>query len=442
MRFQKLELATWRQFSVVDIDFHPSLTIITGTNGAGKSTILNILGQFIGVHRPYLGTPVRSSGKNRFLSSVFSIASRYIPWRLPKTDPNWSDVGSVTYSNGLKTPLKVPTQGQQQYSLHISNQQPIYGFHMPSHRAVANYQPVQSMAFGGAPPQNAFSTLINEVYTVYQGSNSGYSTLFRLKEILANWAIYGEGNSTLGADEEQRAAYLGFVEILHVLLPDEIGFTGLAVRAPEIVVETKTGDFLIDALSGGLTAIIEIAALIYTRSLMSDVVDGQFVVTMDEPENHLHPAIQRTILGSLVKAFPSVQFIVATHSPFVVTSTPNSFVYALRYEELSVSDEVWAEGVRESNEQPLTLDKNARKVQCIRLESANLSTGPSEILREVLGVPVTFPIWVEKSLEGLIAKYRNRPFSKETLSLLRTDVEEAGLAEFFPQAAIELGRTN
>jgi energy-coupling factor transporter ATP-binding protein EcfA2 len=442
VRFQKLELAAWRQFSVVDIDFHPSLTIITGTNGAGKSTILNILGQFIGVHRPYLGTPVQISGTTRFLSSVFSIAARIVPWRRPKTDPNWSEVGSVTYANGLKTALQVPTQGQQQYSLHIPNQQSIIGFHMPSHRAVANYRQVQSMTFGGAPPQGAFQTLINEVYTTYQGGRSDFSMLYRLKEMLANWAIFGEGNSTLGADEKQRSAFQGFVDILHILLPEEIGFVGLAVRAPDIVVETKTGEFLIDALSGGLTAIIEMAALIYTRSLMPDVVDGQFVVTMDEPENHLHPAMQRTILGLLVTAFPNVQFIVATHSPFVVTSSRDAFVYALRYEELGVSDEVWADGVVQPDGQPTLGSARARKVQCVRLEGANLSTSPSEILREVLGVPVTFPIWVETDLEALIAKYRNQPFNKETLIQLRADVEGAGLADLFPQAAIELGRTN
>ena len=217
---------------------------------------------------------------------------------------------------------------------------------------------------------------------------------------------------------------------------------GLSVRAPDIVVETHTGEFMIDALSGGLTAIIEMAALIYTRSLMPDVTDGHFVVTMDEPENHLHPAMQRTILGALVEAFPKVQFIVATHSPFIVSSRRDARVYALRYQELEVRDEVWAEGVSKPENMPTILDHRASKVECVYLEGSDLSAPSSEILREVLGVPVTFPKWVEARLETIVAKYRQSAFTKETINNLKRDVEEAGLADLFPDALIELGRTN
>lgn len=442
MGFQSLELAGWRQFSVVKIDFHPNLTIITGTNGSGKSTLLNILGHFIGAHRAYLGVPAKATGGIRFLSSLFSFRGRLLPWLRPKTDPNWSDVGNIEYNGGVRSVLRVPTQGQQQYHMDITDRQHVIGFHMPSHRSVANYRQVEKMAFGGTKPENAFPMLIGEVYSVFQGNRTEFSMLYRLKEILANWAAFGEGNSTLGTDEAQFKAYSGFVEILRQLLPEEIGFTGLTIRAPDIVVETRTGEFMIDALSGGLTAIIEMAALIYTRSLMPDVADGHFVVTMDEPENHLHPAMQRTILGALVKAFPKVQFIVATHSPFIVTSSRDARVYALRYQELDVSDEVWAEGVPRPEGTPAVADHRARKVECIHLDKSNLSASPSEILREVLGVPVTFPTWVEDSLEAIVAKYRQSPFNKETIEALKHDIEEAGLSELFPDALIELGRTN
>lgn len=54
----------------------------------------------------------------------------------------------------------------------------------------------------------------------------------------------------------------------------------------------------------------------------------QVIVLIDEPETHLHPRWQRTVLPSLVKALrgwdlehtPQVQFIVATHSPLVLAS--------------------------------------------------------------------------------------------------------------------------
>lgn len=58
-----------------------------------------------------------------------------------------------------------------------------------------------------------------------------------------------------------------------------------------------------------------------------------FLVIVDEIENHLHPSMQRSILPNLVKAFPSAQFIVTTHSPFVVNSVIDSSVYALKYND-------------------------------------------------------------------------------------------------------------
>ena len=54
----------------------------------------------------------------------------------------------------------------------------------------------------------------------------------------------------------------------------------------------------------------------------------QIIVLIDEPETHLHPRWQRTVLPSLAKAIegwdiqhrPEVQFIVATHAPLVLAS--------------------------------------------------------------------------------------------------------------------------
>ncbi len=254
--------------------------------------------------------------------------------------------------------------------------------------------------------------------------------------------MYGIGNSTIGQDRSQKEAYDGFVNILSKLLPPDLGFIGLKVDIPDIVILTRSGDFLIDSLSGGLTAIIEVAALIYTRSLMQDVPFGQFVVTMDEPENHLHPAIQRTLLSSLVQAFPNVQFIVATHSPFVVTSSKDARVYALKYEDVEVSEEQWDEVAAPHTPAEQLSPHPARRVQCVFLESGQLSSSTSEILREVLGVPVTFPVWVENSIDTIVGNYRDLPFNERTITDFRRDIEAAGLSEMFPEALLNLGKTN
>lgn len=44
------------------------------------------------------------------------------------------------------------------------------------------------------------------------------------------------------------------------------------------------------------------------------------IVLIDEIDLHLHPTWQRRVVADLKRAFPNVQFIVTTHSPFVVQS--------------------------------------------------------------------------------------------------------------------------
>ena len=43
-----MKLKEWRQFEQIKIDFHPSLAIIAGKNGNGKSTMLYLLGKYFG----------------------------------------------------------------------------------------------------------------------------------------------------------------------------------------------------------------------------------------------------------------------------------------------------------------------------------------------------------------------------------------------------------
>lgn len=44
------------------------------------------------------------------------------------------------------------------------------------------------------------------------------------------------------------------------------------------------------------------------------------VVLIDEIDMHLHPKWQRQVVSDLKLAFPGIQFVVTTHSPFIVQS--------------------------------------------------------------------------------------------------------------------------
>ena len=65
------------------------------------------------------------------------------------------------------------------------------------------------------------------------------------------------------------------------------------------------------------------------------VLETDGIVLIDELDLHLHPEWQRNIVADLKRVFPKIQFIVTTHSPFIIQS--------LTKEELIVLDKDFVE---------------------------------------------------------------------------------------------------
>ena len=158
-------------------------------------------------------------------------------------------------------------------------------------------------------------------------------------------------------------------------------------------------------------------------------MQDEFVVTIDEPENHLHPTMQRTLMRRLLKTFPKTQFVIATHSPFMVSSVSDSNVYVLRYVNTD-TDEV------ESGEQ--ILPSESTRVISQKLDTVNKAGNASEILREVLGVKATIPEWVEEDLANIVARYRESEITRESLANLREELSQLGYEVLYPDALAAL----
>lgn len=88
-------------------------------------------------------------------------------------------------------------------------------------------------------------------------------------------------------------------------------------------------EFDFNQLSDGYSALLMIVAeLIMQMSEkgMRISYDMQGVVLIDEVETHLHIALQKEVMPYLCELFPNIQFIVTTHSPFVLSSIENAVV--------------------------------------------------------------------------------------------------------------------
>lgn len=93
-------------------------------------------------------------------------------------------------------------------------------------------------------------------------------------------------------------------------------------------IEYDNKSFGLNELSDGYSSILSILTELILRMEAKNIAayDMQGIVLIDEIETHLHVDLQKKILPFLVKFFPKIQFIVTTHSPFVLSSLSNTVI--------------------------------------------------------------------------------------------------------------------
>ncbi|MFI0478897.1 MAG: AAA family ATPase [Candidatus Rhabdochlamydia sp.] len=398
MDFTKITLRGWQQFESIDIDFHHQLTVLTGANGSGKTTILQQLAKHFGWDVPSLSTP--------FLDKIGSLWKWVSGTIIKDANSAHIKIGEINYSNGNVAQLNVPPQNSAQYNIQINNIQSVKCFYIPSHRSVFRYQQLDNIPTRNTIDKNlAFQKVSGSTRNRYLGGHDQSSSFF-MKETLISWSIFGRGNVDLQPDQKLLDYYQGFENTLKDILPKELGFQKFTIQNFEVVLECKAGNFIIDAASGGISAIIDMAWQIY---MFSPEKGENFTVIIDEIENHLHPTMQRRILPDFIKAFPNVRFIVSTHSPLIVGSVKDSSVYVLK-----------------NNEQNRIISQ--------KLDLINKAKTASEILDEVLGVSFTMPVWVEEELRKSIDKYTQSEITEASFAALRGDLAKVGLERLMPEA--------
>jgi predicted ATP-binding protein involved in virulence len=113
-------------------------------------------------------------------------------------------------------------------------------------------------------------------------------------------------------------------------------FSVIAQANPEPKLMFLWGDrtLPIEGLPAGLNSLLAwmfaaatVMDLTYPES--KDPLAEEAFFFLDEPEAYLHPEWQRRILPMAQLLFPNSQFFVATHSPFVVSSVNEGFIYKL-----------------------------------------------------------------------------------------------------------------
>ena len=190
------------------------------------------------------------------------------------------------------------------------------------------------------------------------------------------------------------------------------------------IIESGRDPFDFNTLASGFSAVLDIVADIMMR--MAKKTNRSFVfnlpgiVLIDEIETHLHLELQKRIMPLLTTIFPKVQFVVSTHSPFILNSLSDVVIYDLEKhtcinEEEGLTDVPYSgivEGYFDSDQLSIELkDKFNRYKELVGKGDALtdeeiLETGRLELYLDE--IPDYLALGISTEYKELKARLRNR----------------------------------
>lgn len=131
--------------------------------------------------------------------------------------------------------------------------------------------------------------------------------------------------------------FIDFENLLKQIYEDE----GLQLKFNHknysFLIQTEGKEFGFTQLSDGYAAILDIVVDLILKMQGKDnlirAYQKEGIVLIDEVETHLHLELQKMIMPFLTKVFPNIQFIITTHSPFVLNSLDNAVAFDLEHRE-------------------------------------------------------------------------------------------------------------
>ena len=140
-------------------------------------------------------------------------------------------------------------------------------------------------------------------------------------------------------DAEQIAQWFAsFEDLLRQIYQDNELKLKFNYKDYSFLICTEGKEFKFTQTSDGFAAILDIVADLILKMQTPDNLTRAYqkkgIVLIDEVETHLHLELQKVIMPILTKVFPNIQFIITTHSPFVLNSLNNAVAFDLEHREV------------------------------------------------------------------------------------------------------------
>lgn len=147
------------------------------------------------------------------------------------------------------------------------------------------------------------------------------------------------GNSKPEKADEIQAWFVKLERLLQRIFDDETVKLDFDEETFEFhILQEGKEPFDFNTLSSGYQAVLDVVLDIMMRMQYQTQRSFDYnlpgIVVIDEIETHLHLELQKSILPFLTTFFPNIQFIVTSHSPFILNSIKNVVIYDLENQTL------------------------------------------------------------------------------------------------------------
>ncbi|GEK72006.1 MULTISPECIES: AAA family ATPase [Halomonas] len=329
MKLKCLTLENFRAKPSLSMTLGPRLTLLMGANGSGKTTLLDGIAIGLGEILTYLpgvsGMTFKKRGdihqRDNHLAPYTRVSletAQGLGWdRLQRRDNSKKTAGEIPPGRGVKA-LKqyLDSSVVEPWAAGESFELPVFAYYGVS-RALLDL-PLSRKGFPKS--HERFDALTNAL-----NADTRFKSAFV-------W-FYNKENEEHRLQKQHKSFDVTLPELDAVrraitrLFPD-LSEPHIELNPLRFAVKQE-GEWLnIAQLSDGYQTLLGLVIDLSSRMAMAnpqldDPLAAEAVVMIDEVDLHLHPEWQRRVLGDLLATFPNTQFIVTTHSPFIVEALNN-----------------------------------------------------------------------------------------------------------------------
>ena len=299
-------------------DAYPHL-MITGKNGSGKTSLLNAIADHI---------ERIANDKHK----DFEAYERHIEYFEKQLKDNPQNILSIEqqlqyFKNQYELFFGEVTVAFEDVDNLIRKYQDgnfIIAFY-EAHRTIKNLR----------EPKNPTKPELQDKWGIKQTSTQEFLNFLadlKIQEALAR-------NEKLDAEANQiNKWFVNFEQLLGKIFQEKALKLAFNYKDYSFKILTKEKEFKFTELSDGFAAVLDIVVdlilKMQDKNQLTRAYKREGIVLVDEIETHLHLELQKVIMPLLIEIFPNIQFIVTTHSPFVLSSLSNAVAFDLEHQEI------------------------------------------------------------------------------------------------------------